>query len=181
MLSLKDEPQRGQWGKRRYLRYHFLFCQAMSFWPCSWYASMLLSILLPVLPNTGLSQRLAACLCLSTLPVSIFLLLPLTLLHTHNPQLAAEEGVLHVYFLPLNSRPVARCGLSLHTHFCPHGQQGAFSVALGLCFQKTFPSPNQSELHVWRKLRLHFSNQKCWFWRLKHALWNTTSTNTQTT
>lgn len=50
--------------ERRYILYHFLFCQAMSFWPCSWYASTLLSILLP---GAFICESVSLSVCLSFL------------------------------------------------------------------------------------------------------------------
>lgn len=71
---LQHRPRRVQRGRERgYILYHFLFFQAMSFWPCSWYASMLLSILL-----TGAfihdSVSLSACLSSPMLSLSVCLL-----------------------------------------------------------------------------------------------------------
>lgn len=60
----------------------------------------------------------------------------------YTQRLALEEvhrGLRWAYLLPLFSRRRARCRLSLYTHFRPHGQDGVFSVALGLHFQR-FPS-----------------------------------------
>lgn len=159
--------------ERRYILYHFLFCQAMSFWPCSWYASTLLSILLPgafICESVSLSVclscwsafYLSVCVLLLTLPVSPSTFLSLfayTRFAAGNIRctLQDEEGI----FASFHSRHHARCRLSLYTHFWPHGQEGVFSVAFGLHFQKAFPSSCLSSLHVWRKLRLLFSNQKC--------------------
>ena len=79
-LQRRPRRERGRERKRGYILYHFLFFHTVSFWPCSWYASVLLSILLTgtfipdsVSPSACLthwcSLYLSACLPLSALPV----------------------------------------------------------------------------------------------------------------
>lgn len=121
-----------------------------------------LSLCLSVCLSCWSTFYLSVCVLLLTLPVSPSTFLSLfvyTRFAAGNIRctLQDEEGI----FASFHSRHHARCRLSLYTHFWPHGQEGVFSVAFGLHFQKAFPSPCLSSLHVWRKLRLLFSNQKC--------------------
>lgn len=138
----------------------FMICLHASQYPLT-AAFRLDSVSLSTCLSCWCSLYLPVCLSLSVLPVSLHFLS-----NTLCPRPAvgnnrAHRGPKWVYLLPLFSRWHARCRLSLYAHFWPHGQEGMFSVALGLHVQKPFPSPCLSVLRVWQKLQPLFSSPKC--------------------
>lgn len=130
--------------------------------PSCFSVSYCLALLYTIL---SLTDALFICLRVSPSQLYLFSSMFISLFSYHIPTVSTWQQRGHIAgrvgrnLLPLLSRRHARC--RLYTNFWPHGQEGVFSVALGLHFQKAFPSPCLSALHVWRKLRPLFSNQKC--------------------
>lgn len=173
-MAQRVQRERARERKTGYILYHFLFCQAMSFWPCSWYASVLLSILSLALLYAIVSLshwccfffflNLSASLYLSP---SIFI----SLFSSHTPmaalQLAAGMGascglswvsLLLPPFAPGDSPEAASPSTSIFDHTV---KRECFLLLLDHTFKKPSPSPCLSVLHVRRKLGPRFSNQKC--------------------